>query len=55
MIVVTFLALLELVRIKLVRVFQAELFGPIRLARTFLPVGDVSAGDLDDLRVKEEQ
>lgn len=37
-IIVTFLALLELIRIKLIRVFQGEAFGPIRLARTFLPV-----------------
>ncbi len=45
-IVVTFLALLELVRIKLVRVFQAELFGAIRLARTFLPVNPDDGLDL---------
>lgn len=39
-IIVTFLALLELTRLKLVRVFQAETFGPILLTRTFLPVGE---------------
>src|SRR5438876_4461104 len=38
-VIVTFLGLLELMRIKLVRVFQAEAFGPILLFRTFLPVG----------------
>jgi segregation and condensation protein A len=34
-VIVTFLALLELMRIKLVRVFQAEAFGPILLTRAF--------------------
>src|ERR1041385_7476091 len=37
-IIVTFLALLELIRIKLVRVFQGDAFGPILLTRTFSPV-----------------
>ena len=37
-VIVTFLGLLELMRIKLVRAFQAEAFGPILLSRTFLPV-----------------
>src|SRR5947208_3700315 len=37
-VIVTFLGLLELMRIKLVRTFQAEVFGPILLSRTFLPV-----------------
>jgi len=37
-IIVTFLALLELIRIKLVRIFQGEAFGPILLTRTFSPV-----------------
>jgi len=34
-------------RIKLVRVFQAEAFGPILLFRTFLPVGveDAESGE----------
>ncbi len=36
MVIVTFLALLELVRMNLVRIFQSDLFGPIRLSRTFL-------------------
>jgi segregation and condensation protein A len=38
--IVTFLGLLELVRIKLVRAFQAEAFEPILLSRTFLPVAE---------------
>ena len=37
-VIVTFLGLLELMRLKLVRAFQAEAFGPILLSRTFLPV-----------------
>ena len=37
-VIVTFLGLLELMRIKLVRAFQAEAYGPILLSRTFLPV-----------------
>ncbi len=37
-VIVTFLGLLELMRIKLVRAFQTEAFGPILLSRTFLPV-----------------
>jgi segregation and condensation protein A len=45
-IIVTFLALLELVRIGLIRVFQGEPFGPIRLARTFLPVDSAEGADL---------
>lgn len=45
-IIVTFLALLELIRIKLVRVFQGEPFGPIRLARTFLPVDSIDSLEL---------
>jgi len=38
LIIVTFLAVLELVRLKLVRVFQAETFGPILVTRAFSPV-----------------
>ncbi|RMH31614.1 MAG: segregation/condensation protein A [Nitrospirae bacterium] len=37
MVIVTFLALLELVRMKLVRVHQSEVFGPIQVSRTFSP------------------
>ena len=36
MVIVTFLALLELVRMKLVRVYQVDLFGAIHITRTFL-------------------
>ena len=35
-VIVTFLALLELVRMKLVRIFQGDFLGPIRVSRTFL-------------------
>lgn len=38
LVIVTFLGLLELVRMKLVQLYQNELFGPIRITRTFLPV-----------------
>jgi len=38
LIIVTFLALLELIRIKLVRVFQGEVFGPILVTRAFSPI-----------------
>ena len=37
LIVVTFLALLELVRMNLVRLFQVEWFGPIHVTRRFVP------------------
>lgn len=36
-VIVTFLGLLELIRIKLVRVFQGETFGPILVSRAFSP------------------
>jgi len=36
LVIVTFLALLELVRMKLVRIFQGDMFGPIRISRTFV-------------------
>jgi len=36
-VIVTFLGLLELIRIKLVRAYQAEAFGAILLSRAFLP------------------
>jgi len=45
-VIVTFLALLELIRIKLVRVFQAETFGPILLTRAF---SLVNAAELEEL------
>lgn len=39
LIIVTFLALLELVRMNLVRLFQEEWFGPIHVTRRFVPAG----------------
>jgi segregation and condensation protein A len=46
-VIVTFLALLELIRTGLVRVFQGEIFGPILLTRIFTLVGrDESIDDL---------
>jgi segregation and condensation protein A len=39
-VVVTFLALLELIRLRIARVFQAETFGPILVSRTFSLVPD---------------
>jgi len=41
--IVTFLGLLELVRLTLVRAYQAETFGAILLSRAFLPVTDEDA------------
>ena len=38
-VIVTFLAILELVRIRLVRVYQGDYFGPINITRTFLSEG----------------
>ena len=35
-VITTFLALLELVRMRLVRIFQSDLFGPVRITRTFI-------------------
>lgn len=45
-IIVTFLALLELIRLQTVRVFQPENFGPILVARAFSLVPDPA--ELDD-------
>jgi segregation and condensation protein A len=45
-IIVTFLALLELIRLRTVRVYQAESFGPILVSRTFSLVPDPA--ELDD-------
>lgn len=39
LIIATFLALLELVRMNLVRLFQGEWFGPIQVTRRFVPGG----------------
>jgi segregation and condensation protein A len=40
LIIVTFLAILELVRLKVVRIFQGASFGPILVTRTFTPVSE---------------
>lgn len=45
LIVVTFLGLLELVRMNLVGLFQGEWFGPIHVTRRFVPAGDTSLPD----------
>jgi segregation and condensation protein A len=45
-IIVTFLALLELIRTGLVRVFQGELFGPILLTRIFSLIGHDEAVEI---------
>lgn len=52
--IVTFLALLELIRLRVVRVFQAEAFGGILVSRTYSLVteGDV---DLDGVAVHPPQ
>ncbi len=44
-VIVTFLALLELVRMKLVGLFQGDLFGPIRITRRFSPDQDIESVD----------
>lgn len=45
-IIVTFLAMLELIRLRVARVFQGETFGPILVSRTFSLVPDPA--ELDD-------
>lgn len=45
-VIVTFLAMLELIRLRVARVFQAETFGPILVSRTFSLVPDPA--ELDD-------
>lgn len=45
-VIVTFLAMLELIRLRTVRVFQAESFGPILVSRAFSLVPDPA--ELDD-------
>lgn len=45
LVIVTFLALLELVRMNLVRLYQGDLFGPIRIARRFIPGGGTEPGE----------
>ncbi len=48
-VVVTFLALLELIRIGMVRVFQGEGFGPILIRRGFTPVSPDEAPRLEEI------
>lgn len=48
-IIVTFLALLELIRIRMVRVFQGENFGPILIRRGFTPVSEEEAIGLEEI------
>ena len=49
-IIVTFLALLELIRLRTTRVYQAESFGPILVSRTFSLVPDPAELDESDWR-----
>lgn len=44
-VIVTFLAMLELIRLRVARVFQAETFGPILVSRTFSLVPDPAEPD----------
>jgi segregation and condensation protein A len=44
-VIVTFLALLELVRMKLVKLFQGDMFGPIRITRQFVPDNGIDLVD----------
>jgi segregation and condensation protein A len=43
--IVTFLALLELIRIRVVRVFQGEAFGAILVSRAFSAVSDTDPAE----------
>lgn len=43
--IVTFLALLELIRIRVVRVFQGEAFGAILVSRAFSAVGEIDPAE----------
>jgi segregation and condensation protein A len=45
LLIVTFLALLELIRIRVVRVFQGEAFGAILVSRAFSAVGDIDPAE----------
>lgn len=49
-IIVTFLALLELIRLRVAHVFQSETFGPILVSRTFSLVPDPA--ELDDVEAE---
>jgi segregation and condensation protein A len=48
-VIVTFLAMLELIRLRVARVFQAETFGPILVSRTFSLVPDPAELDEADM------
>lgn len=49
-VIVTFLALLELIRLRVARVFQGETFGPILVSRSFSLVPDPA--ELDDADIE---
>lgn len=49
-VVVTFLAMLELIRLRVVRVFQAEIFGPILVSRAFSLVPNPAELDEADVQ-----
>jgi segregation and condensation protein A len=48
-VIVTFLALLELIRLRVARVFQASLFGPILVSRAFSLVPDPAEVDTGNI------
>ncbi len=48
-VIVTFLAMLELIRLRVARVFQAETFGPILVSRAFSLVPDPAESDEADV------
>ncbi len=52
-IIVTFLALLELIRLRVARVFQGETFGPILVSRAFSLVPDPAELDDSDAEWRE--
>ncbi|WNM56490.1 segregation and condensation protein A [Candidatus Nitrospira allomarina] len=45
LVIATFLALLELVRMNLVRLFQGEWLGPIQVTRRFVPAGGTGSSE----------
>lgn len=50
LVVVTFMALLELIRVKVIRVIQGEMFGPILVTRTFSVIsGDEMQATMDSI------
>lgn len=52
-VIVTFLAMLELMRLRVARIFQAETFGPILVSRTFSLVPDPAVLDDSDSEWRE--